>query len=638
MADRINIKISEVIEKASRGREMLVMEVDGFARHKVTCTLGKEVKADIMTDSLKQVGLKVHYVSLHGPQGGVVELSFRTGPITVYPHGTIVMDTSRDSLYWLPRSPFLRTYDAQGRMVSNTPCDFKIVEPGTVVVAGADRPIGRLEFTLVFFESQRESVYRQLAEFVPQETRLVVKSTWLRYEGVGSLFDYLFNGMTYSTRHLPAQKAWDSQNIAHALYDYLGYLGNITGKSIYGALCDLIAYSVLLSLPSDGRWRHGIWTDLMETHTVHQVAGLHVLLSHYQKTGKSVFIAKAKAAALYLLDCVDRLDDGIWFLHDSLENSPAEVSLYYKGMTSSTAFGKSESNTLTLNSHVSTMTVLERLNTLVPDQRYVRAVDAGLIALRCVLAARPCSIVYGALYAWCDILRKICLIKRSSFLRRIHLAYEDVLRHNVLPRLKCKYPRFIMPDGFLERDLCFAPLSYFYHLVNLKVLLVLYSMRPDEWLRKIICKGMRYTFRSGFPDYMMTYTPWGSMLLDILLMYAGLIDAKYLCHLARHLRHFHRSGIPLQTDVLADPLVADPSPLVRSEICDAVLLACARGSQFHAALFNLVDTDITVSLHVADKRETARLKIVDSRNRSYALGQAIHLSGGAFLKVLKEDG
>jgi hypothetical protein len=104
MADRINIKISEVIEKASRGREMLVMEVDGFARHKVTCTLGKEVKADIMTDSLKQVGLKVHYVSLHGPQGGVVELSFRTGPITVYPHGTIVMDTSRDSLYWLPRS------------------------------------------------------------------------------------------------------------------------------------------------------------------------------------------------------------------------------------------------------------------------------------------------------------------------------------------------------------------------------------------------------------------------------------------------------------------------------------------------------------------------------------------------------
>ena len=147
MADRINIKISEVIEKASRGREMLVMEVDGFARHKVTCTLGKEVKADIRTDSLPQLGLKGHYVSLHGPQGGVVELSFRTGPITVYPHGTIVMDTSRDSLYWLPRSPFLRTYDAQGRMVSNTPCDFKIVEPGTVVVAGADRPIGRLEFT-----------------------------------------------------------------------------------------------------------------------------------------------------------------------------------------------------------------------------------------------------------------------------------------------------------------------------------------------------------------------------------------------------------------------------------------------------------------------------------------------------------
>ncbi len=627
-----------VLDDACRGTESPVFEDSFYARHRLAGSIDNSVNVEVLTDWIKDRGARCFYVSASVLEDRNVRLDFPDAEVVCRMQGTLIARRSKGELLWLCGGPSLRTYDEQGRLLSNAVGSFDTVQSAPLSAEFYCKTAGRLEFAVLLFEDGSESVYRELTDCAPLEIMPIMKDDWLRYTGAASVWNYLINGKVYSTQHLPVRKAWNSQNLAHAIYCYLSYLRQHTGKRIYAIMRDLVAYAVALSLPEDGRWRHGSWTDLMETHMVHQVSGIHVLMSYYEDTGRAMFVQKARCVADYLLGRVDRLDDGnTWFLHDSLEESRDNAKYHYSSIILSNAFGKSDSNTLTLNSHIWTIIALQRLNELAADEQYEAAIASGLISLRRMLEAKPFSICYSIVYWPWDVLIKMTTATRNGLARKILKWYEDRLKQTVLPAFKKRYPRFIMPTGFSERDLCHSHLSHFYHLLNVKDFLVLYSVRREEWLGRVIRKCMRHILRSGLARYEAVYGSRAVVFLDVLLLYSALFDEKHLRHLAAYLKYFTKMKLPVQTDLLADPLVANPCVQFRVDTDDVLLLAPAHDSRFVAVIINLVDTEVRAVIHT-NGVDLCNFEIVDDRQISYSAKREVVVPGDGYLRIVRKNG
>ncbi len=631
------INLFEICAPSCRGAGIPLFEDDYFSRHKISLKPDPLIDMNITVDCIDSLGVECLYISLDSQQDRRIEFVFADAQIVSHPQGKLITDNEQGRLFWIPTSPALREYDDHGRMVTNVESAFEIIPQSSGFRLAAMCKAGlKLEFVILLFRERIESFSKELTELAPVETKHVVRDTWLRYEGVSSVWDYLINGMIFSTKHIPARKAWNSQNLAYGLYHYLDFLLKGTEKQIYLICRDLVAYSVMLSLPDDSRWRHGIWTDLMETHMVHQAAGIHTLLSFYEDTGNKLFLQKSRAAADYLISCVDKLDDGkVWFLHDSLEENPEDVRLYYKNLIPSNAFGKSPSNTLCLNTHISTLTILHRINELAPDDRYKKAFDEGLASLKRVLGETPCTIIYGIVYGFRDCLLKLVLKTNSRVIRKIQWRYDHALRKSILPRLKKKFPRFVMPNGYIERDLCFAPLSDFYHMLNLKELLILYDRNPCDWLAGILEKSVPDTVKSGLVDYVAIYGSRVAIFLEVLLMYAAMIDDDYLSVLVRYFMRLKDLDQTIQTDLLSNPLIADPSLSLTADDSRIIILAPAKSTKFVAVIINIADNDIVTTL-AADK--PGKLEIVDCRDGRFSLRQRLTIPAGGYLKVVRING
>lgn len=640
MTETTLINLFEICTRSCRGAGSALFEDDYFSRHKISFKPDHLIDMDIIVDCIDTLGVECLYISLDSQQDRRIEFVFTDAQIVSHPQGRLITDKEQSRLFWIPISPALREYDDHGRMATNVESAFEIIPQSSGFrLAGMCKAGLKLEFVMLLFRKRIESVSKELTDLAPVETKHLVRDTWFRYEGVSNVWDYLINGMIFSTRHIPVRKAWNSQNLAYGLYHYLDFLLKRTEKQIYLICRDLVAYSVMLSLPADGRWRHGIWTDLMETHMVHQATGIHILLSFYEDTGNKLFLQKSRAAADYLISCVDELDDGkVWFLHDSLEENPEDARLYYKDMVHSTAFGKSLSNTLCLNTHISTLTVLHRINELAGDDRYKKAFDEGLASLKRVLGETPCSIIYGIVYRFRDFLLKLVLKTNRKIIRKIQRRYDDALRKSILPALKRKHPRFVMPDGFIERDISYAHLSDIYHLLNIKCLLMLYGQTPREWLARIIRKSTMYTFDSGLARYMAVYGSRAVVVLDVVFMYSALIDERYLRFLPDYLKYFGKLNLHPQVDILADPLFANRSAALYADSDDVLLLAPAQSTRFVAVIINLADNDTRVTISSAGDEDLENLEIVDLQNNKYSCAQEVTMPGNSCLKVVKKDG
>lgn len=637
MSETTLINLFEICARSCRGAGTALFEDDYFSRHKISLKPDHLIDMDITVDCIDGLGVECLYISLDSQQDRRIKFVFTDAQIVSHPQGRLITDKKQSRLFWIPIRPALREYDDHGRMVTNVESAFEIIPQSSGFRLAAMCKAGvKLEFVMLLFRERIESFSKELTDLAPVETKHVVRDTWLRYEGVSNVWDYLINGMIFSTRHIPAGKAWNSQNLAYGLYYYLDFLLKRTGKQIYLICRDLVAYSVMLSLPDDSRWRHGIWTDLMETHMVHQATGIHVLLSFYEDTGNKLFLQKSRAAVDYLISCVDELDDGkVWFLHDSLEENPEDVRLYYKNLIPSTAFGKSPSNTLCLNTHISTLTVLHRINELAPDERCGEAFESGLGTLCRLLGQRPASCLYGLVYRFRGVGTRLVLRTNSKLMRKIQKRYDDALKKSILPRLKKKFPRFVMPNGYIERDLCFAPLSDFYHMVNLKELLILYGQNPCDWLAGILEKSVPDTVKSGLADYAAIYGSRAVVFLEVLLMYAAMIDDNYLSVLVPYYMRLKDLNQAIQTDLLSNPLIADPSLSLRADDSRVIILAPAKSTKFVAVIINIADNDIRTTL-AAD--EPDKLEIVDSQDGRFSLRQRLAIPAAGYLKVVRKNG
>lgn len=640
MSAKHSINLVELLTGAGEESQTCVLEDGYFTRCRFSRTLTSGIRADVIIDSIDACGTECFHVSLSASVDGQLEFVFADSEIASHQHGILVTDAKQSELFWFPSNAVLRQYDDHGRITLQADSSWEVTtDKSGFRLAAAAKAGSKLEFGLVHFRSQIDSFKRELLEFSPVETTPVVRNTWFKYERVSDVWTYYIMGDLFNINALPASEGWCSQNMAYALYYHLDFLHKKTNKRVYLILRDLIGYSVLLSLPADSRWRTGSWTDRMETHLVHQASGIHILLSHYENTANDLFMEKARSAVDYLLSCTDKLDgDQIWFLHDSLETDCEQVGLYYRNLVISRAFGKSPSNTLCLNSHMWTLTVLHRMSELTGDKRCGEAFEEGLGTLHWLLEQRPASCLYGLVYHFRDFLIRLVLRTNSKLIRKVQKRYDDALKKSILPRLKNKFPRFVMPNGFTERDLCFAPLSDFYHMLNLKDLLLLYSQNPCDWLAGILEKSVPDTVKSRLADYVAIYGSRAPVFLEVLLMYAAMIDDDYLSVLVRYFMHLKDLNQTIQTDLLANPLIVDPSLSLTAADSRVIILAPAKSTKFVAVIINTADTDIETVLGSGTGEYLDKLEIIDSRNNRFSCGQEVAIPKGGFLKVVTKNG
>ena len=352
----------------------------------------------------------------------------------------------------------------------------------------------------------------------------------------------MVDGRIYEYREGPSREAsarFSSQQAALFLYKLIAIQDDCP-RDLVEIIKDEIAYSVMLDLGADGRWVHGCWTDQMETHARFQVDGIHLLLDHFNETKEDIFLEKALIAMKYLISIADTLNNGsLWFIHDTLElNQP-----YIYPLMKSRAFGKSLTNTLCLNTHLSTLCALIRIYKQIRIQELKTSMEKGLEAAEMVMRAEPATILYQILYYLIDLsfagsystdIKSPWLARLSKILVRDNLEL-------VLPYLKKAFPRFIMPNGFTTRHLAITHEAYHYHIINLYDMLVLYQLlylhkyRDLRWLWHRIEKGVNYCLNGNLIKYLIRnrdkFIP---QLVEVLIIYSAFnssFDKKILVDL-----------------------------------------------------------------------------------------------------------
>ena len=375
---------------------------------------------------------------------------------------------------------------------------------------------------VVVFEKVEKEFFRKCQSVDGSESRLYLKSNWFYASRPNDIWNYLINGGVYDPRaDSTIKKQFKCQQCANAWWNYFGFLFKKTQNKIYDFLQNEIACSVLIGISPQGEWGHGFWSDDLETHSRFHLDGIHLLLSQYEKTGDTVWMDAAEKGMGFVTEFLAEqlADRNIWFLHDTLE-------LKKKPRIKSELLGKSIGNSLCINTHVQTLSVLYRLFNLLPDkQKYVDAFDKGIRALRLVFEHQPGEFIYRFVLEW---LTKYNSLKRSP---KRSIQVKNAIIHRFLAKIYWPivrfFPRIIHPSGFIERDLTLSMLSDRYHVINLKDLLTIYHQQPTEWLRPYIIKGMnilrRYVTNKSLADALQR-SPYFIETIDIYYLYDKCIE------------------------------------------------------------------------------------------------------------------
>jgi D-glucuronyl C5-epimerase-like protein len=631
------VRFTELIEYLEGKDAQPVFADDHFERRTVNTKLDPETTLNVIADSLKNADIKCYHISITLLEDKLLEIEFGQSDHVLSKQGRMISSHKTKKLYWIPRDPVLRKYDDYGRIEVQKRSDFESkAGAGGLCLSVSGKADSVVEFCVLTFTKDIEFFTKEICESSPLETKKIMRSNWFYYEGLSDVWKYFVNGKVYNIEPLFRRKSEESQNITFALYHYLYYLHSQTQKSIYLELCDLIAYSLMLSLPQDSRFRHGSWTELMETHTVYQVSAIDVLLSFFERTRREVFLQKAKCAMDYLVSLADKLNDGsIWFMHDTLEDNLEDASLYYGKLVSSKAFGKSEANTLCFNSHIWALMALYRLNQLAPSAEYQQLFESGMAALKRVLQAKPCSVLYYAIYKLWDVIVSLDLKYENRLTKKALKIYTILLRRHILPKLKKLFPRFVMPNGFLERDLTYSVLSVNYHFVNLRDLLMLYEQTREKWIKEIVVKSVDYTCQCDIVKYFGLKNPKSLKIFDILLSYSSLIDPHALSSLRDYISIFGENHFSLTMDVLSNPFIADICLRLNVSDDDIAVLIPSYNELITAVLINLTLEDKEVCLNTDINSE--EFEFVDSDGGRSDFKNQITVPGSGYIKIVRKS-
>jgi hypothetical protein len=373
--------------------------------------------------------------------------------------------------YWLPAPAMLRRTSAQGHILEERAAELDKFDLDTsgVTFAFAAVPEG---WTLdaVIWKLSDPVLVDELQRLAPIEVQgYFLLGSHTRYGRPADLYRHLIHGWVYEDRYAwPHKRRICSENDAHALHLIFSGLQQATGKRIYGLLKNQLLLSVLSRQSEDGGFRHGEWTDNMESHYRLHCSAMHLLMDVLSEGDDPLVRAALARGLAFISDKHDTTAVGSWFYHDELETSEAGMRNAPFKWWPSKALGKSPQNMLVLNTQLDTLVALERYGTLTGDTQYAPLVESGYEAARTVLALRPAEWLFRMVFSAIDLtLLPTEQAARLPLLRRLWKRVGWQIFAPRLPRLKTRFPRLVMPGGYIDRELSLQTWAYDYLAVNL---------------------------------------------------------------------------------------------------------------------------------------------------------------------------
>lgn len=323
------------------------------------------------------------------------------------------------------------------------------------------------------------------------------------------LYRHLINGAVYDLRYSwPHKKKCFSENEAHALYTIFSGLEKATGKSIYRNFQQQLVLSLIQRQSEDGGWYHGMWTDNSECHYRLSNSALHLLMDEFARTGCSQIKQTLAKGVTFLCKTVDSLDCGTWFLHDSLELSEQAMNAGPFKWIPNRTLGKKTSNMLVLNTHLDSTIAINRYSQLTGDLQYQEIVASALNSTQTVLSLQPANWLYKPLF-WAIGLTMLPTEKASQLPLPVRLVKRLAWQYMIkkLPDIKAKYPRLVMPNGYIDRELSLRTWAIDYQTINLMDLARHAYAFPQAFDETILDKAIEFTQTSGLIKRYRELTP-----------------------------------------------------------------------------------------------------------------------------------
>ena len=498
----LEISISEIFHSGPSNNPKAIIEASNFIRNHTEHESGLQTVCDSFTDA----GVTCCFIRFPNNTLQKVNLSISGGYelTTSFAGGWLLkpIDRSIDKdIYWLPQSPMLRSLDRDGHILSMqtvelTGASVSISTMSAEFMVPAEK---NLDLVIWKFPPKQSSIVKDLKVplFTLESHKMFLWSSHTTYQKPSDVYLHLIHGHVYEN-HEVWPKYWRvcSELDAYALYITLKGLENSTGKQLYSLLKAQIAYSVISRQAEDGGWYHGEWTDTMESHYRLHTAAILLLTAFYEETGDEMVLRSLQKAAKFSSRNTEKLNSGIWFYHDSLEQSPDMEKLYPFQFAKSRALGKSINNMLILNTHLDTTIALERHQQVTGDNQYSDLIESAKIATHAILELHSAEFLYRSLFR---IIHLSFLPTQKGEALPVHLrALKRLGWKYLLPRLKkikARFPRLVMPGGFIERDLIQGGGSVRYQPVNLMDLIRWQNIFHESL--PAVKSGVEFTINSG---------------------------------------------------------------------------------------------------------------------------------------------
>ena len=404
--------------------------------------------------------------------------------------------TASQPCFWLPQLPFIREINEDAQILSEQLSSISGFSWGD---HGASLSMQAPENKIIDF-----IIWRLSADFLVEEITIILPIETQGYFLWGShgcinkpadLYRHLIHGSVYDLRYSwPHNKKCFSENEAHALYTVFSGLEKTTGKVIYRYFQQQLVLSLIQRQADDGGWYHGMWTDSSECHYRLHTSGVHLLMDEFQRTGCPHVKTSLQKAVTFLSKTTDQLDCGIWFLHDSLELSEQAMNSGPFKWIANKTLGKSVSNMLVLNTHLDTTIAINRYGRLTGDKQYQDLVNSALQSTRAVLGLNTADRLYKPLFLAIGLtmLPTETASTLSLPVRAIKRFAADYLIKK-LPDIKARYPRLVMPNGYIDRELSLRTWAIDYQTINLMDLARHAYAFPDAFDESILDKAIDFT-------------------------------------------------------------------------------------------------------------------------------------------------
>lgn len=419
---------------------------------------------------------------------------------------------SRDSnmpCYWVPVQPVARSSDNFGRIRDEK--ILSIIQTNILkdnAYALFKMPADMLSIDIVIWTLLPDSLlYDELMSLSSQEQQdIYLWGSHTRYTGPKDLYQNLIHGAIYKNGWRWPPRPWKTaycEADAHALYVAFHSLWKATQKNIYQLMKTQLVFSVIARQDENGAWQHGLWTDEFEVQYRLHCSGIHMLAADYEVTKDPIVFTSLQKAVDYLKDQCEELSVGTWYLHDSLELNISGMKHSPLTFQESRALGKSPSNMLVLNTHLDALVALSRF-VEVSGQNYLEdKITSGVNSTIAVLNLKPAEIFYRLLFYAIELtfIPSSVSIKLPLYLRIIRrLARQNLIP--LLPRIKKYFPRLVMPNGYIDRNLTLDEFTFHYFPINVMDLLRFQRRFSIKMIDAVIDKAIDFIQRVGLSRWL----------------------------------------------------------------------------------------------------------------------------------------